>query len=553
MFILLSVTTLFASSWSLYQKPPEDTRHRPRLNFLPKIITEVESQNFFRTPTLKNYEKPKFTETNRVPNENYDILKFGMANWLPKFKFDKARFEKLNSLKPIVHNHDEDDSDSNEDFYDKTKFEKVSGAIDFLKNLDMRPQEIYDLNNLKCQYRNRNGDCVSYIKKKQNIATVSPLENVNNLEGDILRTPYKYYSDERYDYDDDSMSSERHEDLTRISKKEIKTLGTVSDDYIDASTKLVVREQNKPKAEDYPDFLTTELLKELNDEINNALQKQPNAVGRKSFKHKKRKNQFMRTPKKSDLNITFTPLKFYRADSDEDDSDSSSEENTVKKIQSKSSKKDSDSGSSEEDDSSSSENKGKKKKRNRFSVIDNEKKKGKKKINRKEKNNSSEKKLLSLTEVEKKRNVDKYNSDESFGSSEKLSSETHDQTKEYTTRRPKKKKKKKSSVYMYMQGPHRLYTDSEEETRRDVKIIDNINKDIEALRYRAQELDSKKNYLNDKQSVSEDYIDIMNYRRKLPTFLPKRYFWKKDELPDLGYYWFDGPQGYTPGPYQINY
>jgi hypothetical protein len=36
------------------------------------------------------------------------------------------------------------------------------------------------------------------------------------------------------------------------------------------------------------------------------------------------------------------------------------------------------------------------------------------------------------------------------------------------------------------------------------------------------------------------------FRRRLPSFLPKRYRWNPDDIRNLGYYWFNGPQGRYP-------
>ncbi|RVE46046.1 hypothetical protein evm_009326 [Chilo suppressalis] len=36
------------------------------------------------------------------------------------------------------------------------------------------------------------------------------------------------------------------------------------------------------------------------------------------------------------------------------------------------------------------------------------------------------------------------------------------------------------------------------------------------------------------------------FRRRLPMFLPKRYHWQEEDIHNLGYYWFNGPQGRYP-------
>lgn len=552
-YCLLTVATPFASSWSPYGKTP-DSHHKSKLNFLPKIQTgdKFKFVNFIGIPKIHKYEKPTFGKVSEIPtNANDDTVKFEMANWpAPIFKYDIAKFGKANAHEYNKLEFEGMSGRPKKDNYDKSKFEAVRGSINFLKDLDLRPQETFDLNDLKCQYKNRIGECKSYIKKKQNIATVSQLENMNR---DVLRTPSTYSQE---DFDDDySAGSESHEDLTRVVRGQIRTDGTVSEDYIDFTNKLLIRERDNVK----PEVKTKEgQQKKKVKVLSNALRKPLVVVARKALSHKKNKNstEFKTTLKKTDLNITFTPLKFYRADNEEEDSDSSEEDEvvTAKVTESKTTK------AAEVSDESIDEPdnltnppitlKAKKEKRNRFSVIDNEKLKAKKKKKIKAKISNEMEVSNSAQSGEQKSEIYKYKSDESYGSSEKLSIETYDQSSEYTTLKPKKKKKKTSTAYMYMQGPQRLYTDSEEETRRIVQVH-NTDKNIEQ-NYRSNN-NEKNNKPNNKKSVSEDYIDLENHRRTVPSFLPKRYFWKNDELQNLGYFWFNGPQGYVPGPYKISY
>lgn len=474
-------------------------------------------------------------------------LNFQMASWPPPvFKYDKSKFKKANALHSVTKSKFEGARHfPKKGNYDRSKFEKVPGSIYFVKDLDMRPQEKFDLKDLKCQNRNRNGLCVSYVVNEQNIATMPPVKNNN---GDFLRAPVIYDYEERND-SDYNIGSESLEDLTRIGRIQDRAHGNVSEDYVDVSNKLLVREQIDVK----PEFkLDQEQQKQLLIELENALRKPPVITARKSLSHKKRKKRKgLRTPKKTDLNITFTPLKYYRAvtsdelDSDEDDSDSDEKNESVTITIVKTGTIKIVEASEEHVKVKKSpilkKEKKNKNKRNRFSVIDNEKNKATHKKKFKAKNNSNQNKDSGSAESgEKKNDSYKYKSDESYGSAEKLSIEIHAQSGEYTTLRPKKKKKRKSTVYMYMQGPQRQYTDSEEGSRRSVI----------ALRHQTY---NDKYEATTKKRVSEDYIDYENYRRTIPMFLPKRYFWKKNQLLDLGYFWFNGPQGHTPGPYQINY
>lgn len=514
-YISISVTTPLASSWAPYRKPPTESQHRSKFAKL----------NFY--PALEKYDQ------------------FKMGNLLPPiFKHDQVKFGKISKPNP------------KKDNYDKSQYEKVDDSIYFLKHLNMRPQDTFDVNDLKCQNRNRKG-CVSYVKNKQNVGTISPVENNN---GDILRTPFMYDSSEedKTDYSDNEGSGS-FEDLTRIGRIQDRAHGNVSEDYVDLSHKLLVREHSDVK----PEFiLDREQQKQLLIELDNALRKPPVLIARKSLRNKRRKERRgLRKSKKTNLNITFTPLKYYRSDkseesgSDEDDSESDEETATVTTITAKIDT------TMIVDETTSNEisdepvtvkkpilKKRKKTKRNRFSVIDNEKIKAQNKLtkNFEVKNNSNEGKE-SATPAEIKNETYTYKSDESYGSSEKLSNESL--SGEHTTVKPKKKKTKKTTVYMYMQGPQRQYTDSEE-SRRAVKAlrhhVDNHKTGGIRDNYKNSEVNTKKR-------VSEDYIDYENYRRSIPMFLPKRYFWKKSELLDLGYFWFNGPQGHVPGPYQISY
>lgn len=532
----------------------------------PHAISKYNKMNF---KIEKDNPKTNLYDRSKLENviDPHSILKFnklkfeGARDYLTKDNYYKSKFEKVdyphsrtiyNKLK--FKGARDYPKNSN---YDKSKFEKVSDSIYFVKDLDMRPQARFDLNELKCHNRNRNGLCVSYVQNKQNIATVAP---VKNNDGDMLRTPFASDSEEANgNYYNDDISNESLEDLTRNDRIRKRAHGNVSEDYIDVSNKLLIREQSDVK----PEFkFDHEQQKQLLIELENALRKPPVIIARKSLAHKKRrKKKIMKKQKKTDLNITFTPLKYYRAvksdesDSDEDSSDSDEENvetvtitivktGTIKIIAAS--------------DESIDEplivtkkpilKKAKKKKRNRFSVIDNEKNKAKNKKNFKAKNDSNESKNKDSAEPgENKNEPYEYKSDESYGSSEKLSNETH---VENTTLKSKKKKKKKSKVYMYMQGPQRQYTDSEEGSRRYVKKLSHR---VDNNKNNALRNNDNNSHSIGKKRVSEDYIDYANYRRTIPMFLPKRYFWKKDQLLDLGYFWFNGPQGHTPGPYQINY
>lgn len=524
--------------------------------------------NFY--PSITKYDRLKFEKATGLPTiDTHDIDKFGKVSYISTLpKYDTLNFETLSS-RPPVFKYDKSKFERPRDYpkkdiYDKSKFEKVSHTMYFVKNLDLRPKEKFDVHDLKCQNRDRNGVCVSYVKNRLNIVTRSP---VKNNKGVILRVPFMYGSQEHKeeDYNSDLNSGSR-EDLTRIGRILDKAYGNVSEDYVDLSKKLLVREHSDIK----PEFkLERKQQKQLLIELENALQKPLVLGARKSLnnKRKRKKRIVLRKPKKTDLNITFTPLKYYRSvkseesDTDEDDSENDDSENdeeneavTVKIVKNENIKIVDASDETIEAPITLAKltlsKKGKKYKKNRFNVIDNEKTKANKK-NFKVKHNSNDNKNSDSAESgEKKNDSYKYKSDESYGSSEKLSKETHNQNSEHTTLRPKKKKKKKSTVYMYMQGQQRQYTDSEEGSRRSIKALrhQNDNDKNEASRNNDKNIQTIT-----KKRVSEDYIDYENYRRSVPMFLPKRYFWKKDELLDLGYFWFDGPQGHTPGPYQITY
>lgn len=519
--------------------------------------------NFY--PAIAKYDRLKFEKATGVPTiDTNDTDKFGKVSFISTIpKYDTLNFETLSS-RPPVYKYDKSKFERPRDYpkndiYDKSKFEKVSGTMYFVKNLDLRPKEEFDVHNLKCQIRDRKGVCGSYVKNRQNIAIRSP---VKNNKGVILRAPFMYDSQEHNeeDYNNDLNSGSR-EDLTRIGRILDKAYGNVSEDYIDLSKKLLVREHSDIQ----PEFkLERKQQNQLLLELENVLQKPLVLRARKSLsnKRKRKKKTVFRKPKKTDLNITFTPLKYYRSvkseesDSDEDNSenDEENEAATVKIAKNENVKivdaRDETIEAPLTLTEVSLSKKGKKNKKNRFNVIDNEKiKASKKKL--KDKHNSNDNKNSDSAESgEKKNDSYKYKSDESYGSSEKLSKETHDQTSERTTLRPKKKKKKKSTVYMYMQGLQRQYTDSEEGSRRSIKALrhQDYNDKNEASRNNDKNIQTIT-----KKRVSEDYIDYENYRRSVPMFLPKRYFWKKDQLLDLGYFWFDGPQGHTPGPYQITY
>ncbi|CAG9790543.1 unnamed protein product [Diatraea saccharalis] len=45
--------------------------------------------------------------------------------------------------------------------------------------------------------------------------------------------------------------------------------------------------------------------------------------------------------------------------------------------------------------------------------------------------------------------------------------------------------------------------------------------------------------------IIDPYSDD-EFRRRLPVFLPKRYHWQEEDIHNLGYYWFNGPQGRYP-------
>lgn len=40
-------------------------------------------------------------------------------------------------------------------------------------------------------------------------------------------------------------------------------------------------------------------------------------------------------------------------------------------------------------------------------------------------------------------------------------------------------------------------------------------------------------------------------RSRIPHFMPKRYHWDLDDIKDLPYFWFNGPQGYFSGVYKV--
>lgn len=500
----------------------------------PKFI----QLNFY--PATKKYDQPKFEKAIGITKvDTYDPAKFGKVRNIPVIpKYDNVDIETASWRSPL-YKHDESEFERarfnpKKANFDKSKFQKVN-SIYFVKDLNVRPQEKFDVTDLKCQ--NRNGLCVSYVHNDENFGTRPP---VKNNKADILRISFRPDSQDynEKDYDDDE-NSESLKDLTRIGRILDRAHGNVSEDYVDLFNKLLVREHK-------PEFkLDRERQRQLLLELENTFRKPPVRIVRKSSGHKKRKKRRrLIKPKKSDLNITFTPLKYRSGksedlDSDEDnsESDEDGEEDTSQTFKI-GTVKDVDAVKSKE-----ISKRGEKNKKNRFNVIDNEKNKANPKKRFKAKNVSNDNKDVSDEKLYK------YRSDESYSSSEKLSSEIHEQSAELTTLRPKKKKKKKSTAYMYMQGPQRQYMDSEEESRRSVKALRHQidNDKNEALR------DDKSSQTITKKRVSEDYIDYENYRRFVPMFMPKRYFWQKDQFLDLGYFWFNGPQGRPPGPFKISY
>lgn len=60
-------------------------------------------------------------------------------------------------------------------------------------------------------------------------------------------------------------------------------------------------------------------------------------------------------------------------------------------------------------------------------------------------------------------------------------------------------------------------------------------------------------HFKDSSNENELHKDKMSSRKRLEHFLPKRYHWSEEDLPHLGFFWFNGPQGRLPGPYKITY
>ncbi|KAL0858462.1 hypothetical protein ABMA27_012332 [Loxostege sticticalis] len=87
--------------------------------------------------------------------------------------------------------------------------------------------------------------------------------------------------------------------------------------------------------------------------------------------------------------------------------------------------------------------------------------------------------------------------------------------------------KKPSSKEYYSQGNGGLSSDEVEEPVKPKKYKSN----------------KKKEYYLQGGRIIADVDEDEDRRRRLPNFLPKRYHWAEDEIHNLGFFWFNGPQG----------
>ncbi|KAL0808960.1 hypothetical protein ABMA28_012618 [Loxostege sticticalis] len=89
--------------------------------------------------------------------------------------------------------------------------------------------------------------------------------------------------------------------------------------------------------------------------------------------------------------------------------------------------------------------------------------------------------------------------------------------------------KKPSSKEYYSEGNGGLSSDEVEEPVKPKKYKSNKKKEY---------------YLQGGRIIAdEDEDQDEDRRRRLPNFLPKRYHWAEDEIHNLGFFWFNGPQG----------
>lgn len=90
-----------------------------------------------------------------------------------------------------------------------------------------------------------------------------------------------------------------------------------------------------------------------------------------------------------------------------------------------------------------------------------------------------------------------------------------------------------------LQGQSNVKSDSESSSYEEIKIIKKkIKPKVEPAVY----------YM---QGPSRMYGE--DSRRRLPHFLPKRYYWDEDDMRELKNFWFQGPQGKYPGHYRTPY
>lgn len=96
-----------------------------------------------------------------------------------------------------------------------------------------------------------------------------------------------------------------------------------------------------------------------------------------------------------------------------------------------------------------------------------------------------------------------------------------------------------NNAEIHHQGQLNVNSDSDESSSyEEVKIKKKVKAKVEPAVY----------YM---QGPSRMYGE--DSRRRLPHFLPKRYYWDEDDMRELKNFWFQGPQGKYPGHYKTPY
>ncbi|XP_045541159.1 uncharacterized protein LOC123722716 [Papilio machaon] len=91
------------------------------------------------------------------------------------------------------------------------------------------------------------------------------------------------------------------------------------------------------------------------------------------------------------------------------------------------------------------------------------------------------------------------------------------------------------------------------------EVVENTNESVEPRNSESEESSNEMSIPLKNRNIPKiiyvqgptRHIPSDERRSRLPHFMPKRYHWSLDDIKDLPYFWFNGPQGYYAGVYRV--